>query len=338
MEQHLKSLCRDLRQSIVVAVAVAAAVIAHPADAQSAPAGAQVIMVPQPPGNPTDNLARQLQPLLQRELNQPIVVENAAGAGGSIGVAKALRASPASPTLLLASQTETILTPFALKESPYKSEQLRPVALISRGAYALVARPDLPAGSLAELERLARDRGVGRPLAFGHIGNGSMQHLMAERWAAKTRTPLTMVPYKGVGPVLQDLMGGQLDLAFMPLAGQIGDLILSGKLKALAATSAAPSARFPKVQTFAQQDKNLADFQFETWAAAFVPKATPEPVAIRLHKALTNALNEREFRDFIASTGGELIAPMTPAQLEAFYLAETSRYQQMSRESDIKPE
>ena len=323
------------RQFIAASIAAA---ITSSAGAQIISAGSLVIMVPQPAGNPTDNIARRLLPHLQTALDQKIIVENAAGAGGSIGVAKVLRASTSASMLVFASQTEAILTPLGMKEPPYKSEQLRPIALISRGVYALVGRPDLPAGNLAELDKLVKDRGTAKPLAFGHIGNGTMQHLMGERWVTKTKISLTMVPYKGVGPVLQDLMGGQIDIAFMPMAGQIGELISSGKIKALASTGAVPSTKFPKVQTFGQQDKNLADFQYETWAAAFVAKAMPDTEALRLHKALANALDVNEFRDFITSTGGERVPAMTLAELDTFYQVETRRYQQMSRESGIKPE
>ncbi|MEN9543756.1 MAG: hypothetical protein RLZZ598_589 [Pseudomonadota bacterium] len=275
-------------------------------------------------------------PSLQKELGQTVVVENLAGAGGSIGVAKAL-SSPGS-VLVLASQTEAILTPFSKKKPLYESEQLRPVALLTRGVYGLLARPDFPARKLDELARIAQERGSARPLAFGHIGNGSMMHLMGERWVAKTQTAVTMVPYKGVGPLLQDLMGGQVDLAFLPMAGQIADLIASGKLTALASTGAAPTARFPSVQTFGQQDKRLSDLQFETWAAAFVNKATPQPAVNRLHQALTNVMNSTEFRDSVIKGNGEVIEPLSLGQLDAFYQSETRRYRQMSRESGIQPE
>lgn len=327
------------RRQWLAAAATTAVFPALPAIAQPVASGVLILMVPQPAGNPTDAFARKLQPMLQKELGQTVVVENVAGAGGAIGVAKALRAPPSSPMLLLASQTESILTPFARKDTPFQSEQLRPVALLSRGVYALMARPDLPATSLAELVSLARERGASnKPLALGHIGNGSMQHLMSERLAARTKIPLTMVPYKGVSPVVQDLMGGQIDLAFMPMGGPIGDLLTSGKLKALGSTGTAPTPKFPKVRPLAQQDKSLADFDYETWAGVFVAREASEPLVGRLRLALSAALNDSGFQAFIVASGGELVPAMTAAQLDTFYQAEIRRYQQMSREIGVIPE
>lgn len=326
-----------LNRRHLIAAAVTAALC--PAMAQPVASGSLVLVVPQPAGNPTDNLARKLMPLLQKDLNQTVIVENIAGAGGSIGVEKMLRTPLSSATVVLASQTESILTPFARKTPPYKSEQLRPIALLSRGVYALMARPDLPAASLSELISLARERSTqNKLLALGHIGNGSMQHLMSERLVARVKIQLTMVPYKGVSPVLQDMMGGQIDLAFMPLGGAIADLVISGKLKVLGTTGNAPPAKFPKVSPLSIQDKGLADFEYETWAGVFVNKDAPESIVSRLRQSFSAAMIDSSFQSYLISTGGEVIAPMTAAQLDTFYQTEIRRYQQMSRDSGIVQE
>ena len=204
-------------------------------------------LVPQPAGNPTDTLARRLLTALQRELGQPLVVENIPGAGGSLGVNKMLAAPAGASVLMIASQTESILTPLSVRSARYTSDSLRPVLLITRGPYVLVGRPDLPASTFGELVTLARNRSA-KPLSFGHIGNGSMIHLLGERLARKAEISLIQVPYKGVPPVMQDIIGGQIDLAFVPQSA-VRDLAATGKLKALGTTGATTSDKPTAVAT-----------------------------------------------------------------------------------------
>ena len=232
-------------------------------------------VVPQPAGNPTDALVRKLQPALQKELGQSIIVDNTPGAGGSLGVRKALAAGGDGQVLLITSQTESILTPIALASARYKPEDLRCVALAGSGPYLLVGRADLPAESHAELVALAR-RSRERPLNFAHIGSGSMIHLIGERWSRKVGAPLNHVPYKGVPPVIQDLLGKQIDLTFVPLGGSTAELVESGKVRVFGSSGATASARLPKVPPLSTLDPALSDFVHISWAAVFVPRATAE--------------------------------------------------------------
>jgi tripartite-type tricarboxylate transporter receptor subunit TctC len=213
------------RRELVLLAATGAATLA--VRAQSRPL---VFIVPQPAGNPTDGVARKLQPLLQKELGQVVVVENIPGAGGSLGVNKALAEGADAQVLLIASQTEPILTPITTLSARYKPEDLRCVALAGIAPYLLVGRADLPAANHAELVALAK-RSSGRPLTFAHIGEGSMIHLVGERWSRMVGAPLTHVPYKGVPPVVQDLLGSQIDLTFLPVGGSTVNLVDSGKLR-----------------------------------------------------------------------------------------------------------
>ena len=190
------------------------------------------IVVPQPAGNPTDGVARKLQPLLQKELDQIVLVENQAGAGGSIGTQKVLNAPADGSFILISSQTEPILTPFTLKHVKYKPEELRAIGLVSRLPYILTGRTTLPAQNLSELVSYAKKQGsIG--VNFGHIGPGSMIHLLGEQWARKNGISINHVAYKGVPPVTQDIMGGQIDLTFLPLGGNTLSIVESGRVKAL---------------------------------------------------------------------------------------------------------
>jgi len=295
-------------------------------------------VVPQPAGNPTDAIARKLQPTLQNELGQIIIVENLPGAGGSLGINKSLAAAASGQTtLLIASQTEPILTPMALTGVRYKAEDFRPVALVSRGPYVLVGRPDLPASTMAELIALARQSNA-RPLSLGHVGAGSMIHLLGEQWGRRTHTTLTMVPYRGLPPIVQDLMGGQIDLSFVPLAASTATLIESRKLRVFGTTTDAQVPRLPGVQPLSQQDATLGNFSFGTWAAIFVPRSTPAAEVGRLHQGLTKSMADPGFQAYILAGGTSPAEPMDIVHLDAFYQAETRLYQAMAREIGVRPQ
>jgi tripartite-type tricarboxylate transporter receptor subunit TctC len=289
-------------------------------------------IVPQPAGNPSDGMARKVQPLLQKELGATVVVENLPGAGGSIGLAKALAPAQGTQALMIASQTEPILTPLAWASVRYRPEDFRCVGLLGRCPYVLIGRPDLPARTHAELLALGRGAGA-KPLSYGHIGAGSMIHLLGAEWSRLARVPLTHVPYKGVPPAVQDLMGGQIDLTFAPLAGTIPSLLESGKVRVYGSTAAAPTARVPAL---ARLDPTLAGFVHGTWGAVFVPASAPADFTARVHKALAEALQDAEVLAYLDGTGMERPAPQTLAQLEAFYRTETALYQRMAREIGIE--
>jgi tripartite-type tricarboxylate transporter receptor subunit TctC len=295
------------------------------------------IVVPQPAGNPTDGIARKIQPLLQKLLDQTVVVENQPGAGGSIGLHKVLGAPADGQILVITSQTEPILTPLAMANVRYKPEDLRAVALVGRTAYVLAGRPDLPATTLAELTALARQSGA-KPLSHGHIGEGSMIQLLGEQWGRKAGVQLTQVPYKGVPPLIQDLMGGQIDLGFQPLGGSTVALADSGKLRVYGTTAAVAWSRLPKVAPLSQQDKSLGGFVYGTWAALLMPRATPEATVQRLHQAIATALKDPDVQAYVQTSGIEMSEPMSLPQLDRFYQAETLLYQGLARELGVKPQ
>ena len=293
-------------------------------------------IVPQPAGNPTDVLARRLQVAAQRELGQPLIMENLPGAGGSLGVNKMLSAPTGTSVLMIASQTESILTPLSVKAARYTSDKLRPVLLITRGPYVLLGRADLPARHLNELIQLARQRSS-RPLAYGHIGNGSMIHLLGERLARKAGFNLTQVPYKGVPPVLQDLIGGQIDITFVPQSA-VRDLASTGKVKVFGTTSSSASDRLPEALPISKLDASLSDFVHGTWGAVFVPRTMPDDDVRRLHKALTIACHDPQFQAQTAASGSDPAPPMSLQELERFFDDETRLYHAMAREIGIQPE
>lgn len=293
-------------------------------------------IVPQPAGNPTDGMARKLQPVLQKTLDQTVVVENVPGAGGSLGIRKVLQSPADSPMLLIVSQTEPILTPLALTSANYKPEEMRTIALVARAPYMLAGRPDLPANNLDELLALAR-RSKDKPLSHGHIGHGSMIHLLGEALAQKTGVALTQVPYKGVPPVVQDLIGGQIDLTFLPMGGSTADLIEAGKVRAYGITANTPFRRLPKLLPLSQQNPALSGFVYGTWAAVLVSRSLPESTVQSLHQAVTTALRDPSVQEYVAGTGLDPAPAMPLDQLDAFYQSESRLYQGMAQQIGLKP-
>ncbi len=294
------------------------------------------IIVPQPAGNPTDGVARKLQPLLQKELGQSVIVENHAGAGGSIGVNKLLSAPADGNTLIITSQTEPILTPFTVAQIKYKAEDLKAVALVSRLPYILVGRPGLPAQNLSELVGYAKKQGS-QSLNFGHVGPGSMIHLLGEQWARKNGFSVNHIVYKGVPPIAQDLMGGQIDLTFLPLGGSTLSLIESGKVKAYATTGAIPNSKLPAVPAISTSDKSQADFVYGTWIALFVPVKTPAAAIARLNNALIAAMRDSDFQTYVTSTGMELATGNSIADLNKFYVTESALYKGLAKTIGVQP-
>lgn len=318
-----------------LAIAAATLLAAAPAHAQLAGRTVSIIVL-QPAGNPTDGVARKLQPLLQKELDQTVIVENTPGAGGSIGVQKVLSGQTNTVPVLVASQTEPILTPFTIKGARYKPEDFRAIALVARLPYILVARPGLAAGNPVELAAMAKKSAT--PLSFGNIGPGSMIHLLGEQWARKSGVKLNQVSYRGVPPVTQDLMGDQIDLSFLPLGGATLSMIQSGKVKAIASSAATAHPQLPRLPTIAGSDKALADFVYGTWIALLVPTKTPADVVERLNKALTTAMKDSDFQAYVTTSGMELATGNTLRELDRFYAAETQLYQGLAKDIGVTAE
>lgn len=322
---------KSLRNGVFASLLSLAATGAH-AQTDAQPVS---IVVPQPVGNPTDGVARKLQPLLQAALGRTIIVENQPGAGGSIGTQRVLNAPADGRMILIASQTEPILTPATMQHVKYRPEHLRAVAVVARLPYILTGGNALAAKDLGELTRLARDQGD-KGLNFGHIGPGSMIHLLGEQWARQSEFKLNHVVYRGVPPVTQDLMGGQIDLSFLPLGGSTLDLIESGRIRAYATTAAAPSAKLPQVPPLSAASEQLRDFVYGTWIAFFVPAKTPDATVANLNRAIVDAMKDASFREYVMETGMELATQNTVADMRDFYEAETSLYQGLAQKVAVE--
>ena len=304
--------------------------------AQSYPSRLMTMLVGFPAGGQADATARIFLPALQKALGQAIVVENAAGVGGSLGAQKALAAPANGHTIYFGTPIELVQTPMALAGVKYKPENFRMVGLMASTYLMMLVRPDLPVTSVSDFAALAKKQGR-RELSFGSVGHGSAYHLVAERFGKETGSKLLHVPYKGAQQLITDLAGGQIDMAFLAMGGPVPGLIKTGRLKAIGFTGPGRHEDFPNVQTM-NESNVVKDFQFDLWGALMVPASTPESVVSTLSSALQDALNLQQVRRDIEATGAVPAKPMTPSQATLFYSAEIARYQNIGKAINLRPE
>ncbi|MCU0926592.1 MAG: tripartite tricarboxylate transporter substrate binding protein [Hydrogenophaga sp.] len=293
------------------------------AQATTFPSRPVTVIVPQPAGTPNDAIARKMLPGLQQALGQPVVVENLGGAGGTIGVNRVMSQPVDGHTLLIGTPTEMILSPLTIPDARYKPVDFTMLVQFGKISYVLCARPTLEVNSLADV--LALKGKGGAPLTMGNIGVASMIHLISLQFEKLSTLNVTHVPYRGVAPIITDVMGGQLDLAFLPLAGGIAALIDQGKLKAIGVSTARPSAMFPKFPTLAAGHSSFANFDYDVWAGVMTRRDTPAPVQQRLYQALAGVMVEPEFLNWARSTGSSPAPVLSQAEAQAFYAREITR-------------
>lgn len=296
-----------------------------PLAAQAYPDGKTVtIVVPFPPGGSTDSIARVLAPKLQEKLGGNFVVDNRAGATGTIGAGQVRRAAPDGHTLLVSSLGPYVIAPHLLKSVPYdatKDFDLLTVAV--QAPNVLVVPAASPLRSVDDL--LAQLRKEPGRMTFASSGNGSSDHLTAALFWQRTGTSGVHVPYKGGAPAISDLLGGQVDASFQNINAVVQH-IQTGKLRALAVTGDKRSALLPQVPTLAEAGVKGADVY--SWQAVAAPRGLPADVKARLHGALVAALNDPTVRPELLKQGFEIVAN-TPEQFTAFQAAEFARWKQV---------
>lgn len=334
----MKNKTRTPQPKLLMALGLAATLLlgSITAQAQNYPKKTIFGVVTYPAGGQADVVARTVVPELQARLGQNVVMDNVAGAGGAIGIQKVLSAPPDGHTLLFATPIETIQTPLALAVAKYKAEDLRMVAPIATTYMMLVVRPTLPVNSVADLVSLAK-KSEGKELSFGSVGRGSIYHLVAERFAADTGTQLLHVPYKGAAQLFPDIVGGQIDMVFMPLGGPVSGMIQKGQLKALAYTGPTRHPAFPQIPTM-DESKLVKNFVFNAWLSLMVHKNTPAPVVAKLNESVQALLRTPKVRADLEASGVLAADPMTLEASARYYAEETSRYQAIAKTIQLQPE
>ncbi|HEY4068009.1 MAG TPA: tripartite tricarboxylate transporter substrate binding protein [Burkholderiaceae bacterium] len=296
--------------------------LASGAHAQAWPAAKQVtLLVPFPPGGSTDVIARALSAKLQEKLGGTFIVDNRAGAGGTVGTAAAKRAAPDGYTLLVSSLGPFVIGPHLIKGTgydPLKDFDYITVAVQAPNVLAVPANS--PYKSVADV--IAYEKANPGKMSFASAGNGTSDHLTAALFWQVTGTTGAHIPYKGGAPAMTDLLGGQVDATFMNINTGLPN-IKAGKLKALAVTSSKRSPLLPNVPTL--EELGIKGATVYSWQAIAAPKGLPADIKTKLQAAIVAGLNDPAVKPKLLELGFEIVGS-TPEQFTAFQAAEFARW------------
>ena len=320
----------------LLAAGLSTMMLTHGAMAQAYPSKTISLIVPYPAGGPSDFVARKIQPDAAVKLHQTMIIDNIGGAGGAIGMAKLVNAAADGHTLALASPMELVLAPMAIQGVKYKSEDFKLVAQINTTNTILTVRNSLNIKTVEELLAYIK-KNPNKPLSYGSVGPGSLYHLIGEKFAQLTKTDMLHVPYKGIAPLMSDLMGGQIDMAFLPVGGPIPPAIIEGKMTGLAVTSKVHHPLFKQFPALAAMP-GMESMEFDIWAGVAVHKNTPDDVVSTINKAFYAALENPETRKAFEATGNVVLKTRTPAELSKIYNSEIERYRTIARNINLQPQ
>ncbi len=286
------------------------------------------MVVTYPPGGTVDAVARLIGPKLSEVLGQTVVIENKGGAGGMIGGSYVARAKPDGYTIML--DASNFAQNFALRQKmPFSADDFEPVSLLLKVPNVLVVNPQTEYKSVADVIKAGQSD---TPAHFASAGPGSAQHLAGELFNLKAKTRLSHVAYKGGGPAMTDVMGGQVPVMFASL-GSSWPHIKAGKLKVLASGGDTRSALLPDVPTL--KESGVADFSSYEWNAVFAPKNTPQEVLTVLSSAFTNVLKDPDIASRLQALGADIVAS-SPDALRTFVNEEEKKWRAVATQANIK--
>ncbi|MYN01148.1 tripartite tricarboxylate transporter substrate binding protein [Pseudoduganella sp. DS3] len=308
--------------------AVAASVLSFSAFAQSWPSGNVNVVVPWPPGGPSDIAARPLGKGLNENLGKPFVIDNRAGGGGNIGTAAVVRSKPDGQTLLVTSSAPIVINPSLYKNMTFDPlKDLAPVTNLLRVPLVLVVHPSMPAKNLKEL--MAYIQAKKGDFSFASSGNGTPQHLTGELFSSTTKLQMNHVPYKGSAPAISDLLGGHVPMMFDSTIA-IMPHIKSGKVKVIAITSAQRSPLLPDVPTFAES--GVPAIESYAWYGLFAPAGTPKDVIAKINAEAQKVMKGADFQKVLHDTGSAYVGD-TPENFSKFVHAEHAKWGKVVKDS-----
>lgn len=322
---------RSVRALMAMLCASVLAAHAAPAMAQAFPGKPITLVVPFPPGGPTDSSARLFGKVLGERLGQAVIVENRAGAGGTVGTAAVTRAQPDGYTLLWGGTSSMVVAPALypqLQYDPVKS--FAPIGMAVRGPLILVSRPALPATNVDTLLAYAK----GHPMTVASAGTGSIGHLAAELFKKVAGVNLLHVPYRGGAPAMTDVMGGQVDL-FFDTVTLLYPQIAAGKLRAYATTGARRYVKLPGVPTLAEALGK--PYEAYSWFGLLAPAGTPADVVRKLTVALAAAAKDPEVIRQMEDLGLEPVGG-TPAEFAQSISTDLAKWTDIVKLANVKPE
>jgi tripartite-type tricarboxylate transporter receptor subunit TctC len=314
---------------------LASLALACAAAAETYPSHPVTFVVPFPPGGPTDTLGRLLGERMTRPLGQSVVIDNASGAGGTIGTAKVARAAADGYTVVLG-QLNSHVFGVAVYTVPYDVlNDFEPVGMISISNLLMVGRADLPPNSFAELVTWLKARR--EPATFGTVGTGSPSHVWTAGFANATGVRFQLIPYRGGAPTIQDILAGRIDLTQLEAASLLPH-VRAGKVKPYALFSAKRWKMAPDVPTMAEQ--GFPGYEMPFWTGLFVRKGTPPEAIARLNAALVESLADPALQKRIDELGQEIPSPaeQTPQGLGARHRADAEKWWPLIKAANIKAE
>jgi tripartite-type tricarboxylate transporter receptor subunit TctC len=310
---------------------LAAALLAAPLHAQDYPNKPVRMVVGFPPGGGTDVVARILTPRYSELLGQPVVIENRPGATGTMAAGQVAKSAPDGYTIMMGHVSVNAIAPALFSNLPYDViKDFAPIGLAAAVPHFVTVHPSVSSRSLKELIQLMKSK---PGMTFPSAGNGSMPHLAGEIFQSLAGVKLVHVPYKGSGQSMQDLLGGQHLVAFdtMPASSPH---VRSGKLRALATSSAARLQPFPDVPT--AEEAGLAGYQVITWYGVFAPAGTPPAIVNRLHADLVKAMTTPDVKAKLDGIGADGTVSRTPEEFAALVRADTARYATIVKQIGLK--
>ena len=320
-----------MRRTIGLATSVALACFATAASPAEYPTKPITLMIGFAPGGPSDVMARIITRKMEDILKQPFIIENRAGAGGSIAGAAVARAAPDGYTVLLATGSLLAINVSLYKNLGYDPEKdFEPVTMVGTQTNVLYVHPSLPAKSLGEL--IAYAKANPGKLSFGSGGNGTPAHLAGELFKIEAKVDMTHVPFRGTGPALQAVIGGHVPMAYNPPSPLLPHL-QSGAIRALAITTLKRTTALPDVPTIAEL--GFPGFEATTWHGIVAPAGTPKEVVATLHRAAAAALNDAEVSKALSDLGVDIVAN-APEQFRAYIASEIPKWAAIVKASGAK--
>jgi tripartite-type tricarboxylate transporter receptor subunit TctC len=299
--------------------------------AQAWPSKPVKFIVPFPPGGSVDPLARMLGVRLADSLGQQFIIENKTGASGSIGTAFVAKSAPDGYTYAFVFDTHAV-NPALIPNLPFDTvNDLAPVMLVGTAPMAIVTNVSKPYRNFGDVIRAAKAKP--EALSIGSVGNGSLGHLAMILVQQAGGFRITHVPYKGGGPMMQDTMGGQVDLGIASVAALAAN-VKGGKLRALAVTGDERSHVMPEVPTLAEQ--GFPGFSAFAWWGIFAPAGTPKPILDKFHAELVKALNQPDLRKQLTETLGMDLVASSPEDTQKFLVSQVERWGKVVRENNIR--
>ena len=312
-------------------LALVAALIALPAIAQDYPGKPIRMVVGFPPGGGTDVVARIITPRYSELLGQSVVIENRPGATGTMAAGQVAKSAPDGYTIMMGHVSVNAIAPALFTNLPYDViKDFAPIGIAAAVPHFVTVHPSLKVSSLGELISYLKTK---PDLTFPSAGNGSMPHLAGEIFRSLAGVKLVHVPYKGTGQSMQDLLGGQHLVAFDTMPASAPH-VRSGKLRALATSSAARLPAFPDVPT--AQEAGLAGYEVTTWYGVFAPGGTPPAIVNRLHADLVKAMRTADVKAKLEGIGADGTVSRSPADFAALVRADTARYAKIVKEIGLK--